>query len=187
MLALPMQILLIEDESNRAFIERLYMDNRFMMFIKAMEIVRTPSVAEDIVSDVCMQMIEKIDYLRGVDDRNRRVCIIAFVRNKAVDYARRKQVENRHMVHDEWVLENAASDGEIDDEIIRNAEVESLMAALDRLDERNRDLLEMKYWRKLPDAEIAKKMGIQTNSVRQYLTNAKRKVRRIMEEDGINE
>ena len=86
------------------------------------------------------------------------------------------------MVDSEWELDNAASEGEIDDDIIRTAEIECLNLALDLLDERNRDLLEMKYWRKLSDAEIAERIGIKESSVRQYLTNARRKLKKIIEE-----
>lgn len=179
---LPMMILMIEDENDRAFIERLYLDNRFLMFKKAFEIVRSPFVAEDIVSDVCTLMVEKITYLRKIDVCKRRACLVIFVRNKAIDYMRRQKVEKKYMVGNEWELENAASEGEIDDDIIRTAEVECLNLALDLLDERNRNLLEMKYWRKQSDVEIAERMEIKESSVRQYLTNARRKLKRIMEE-----
>ena len=60
MLMLPMAILMIEDESDRVFIERLYMEHRFLMFKKAFEIVRSPFAAEDIVSEVSTLMVEKI-------------------------------------------------------------------------------------------------------------------------------
>jgi len=179
---LPMAILLIEDENDRAFVEKLYMDNRFLLFKKAFEIVRSPFVAEDIVNDVCTLMIEKIDYLRKIDVCKRRACLVIFARNKAIDHLRRLKIEKKHMADSEWKLDNAASEGEIYDDIIRTAEIDCLNMALELLDERNRDLLEMKYWRKLSDAEIAERIGIKESSVRQYLTNARRKLKKIMEE-----
>ena len=182
MLMLPIAILMIEDESDRVFIERLYMEHRFLMFKKAFEIVRSPFAAEDIVSEVSTLMVEKIDYLRKIDICKRRACLVIFVRNKAIDHMRRLKTEKKYMVDSEWELDNVASEGEIDDDIIRTAEIECLNMALDLLDERNRDLLEMKYWRKLSDAEIAERIGIKECSVRQYLTNARRRLKKIIEE-----
>lgn len=179
---LPMSILMMEDSSDKIFIEQLYLDNQYLLFKKAYEIVRSPFVAEDIVSEVCTLMVEKVTYLRKIDTCRRRACLVIFVRNRAIDYMRRKKVEQKHMVYGDWALENAASDGEIDDDIIRTVEVECLKLALDLLDERNRDILEMKYWRKLTDSEIAEKINIQENSIRQYLTNARRKLKKILEE-----
>ena len=182
MFMLPMAILMIEDENDRVFIERLYMDNRFLMFKKAFEIVHNPFAAEDIVSEVSVLMVEKVDYLRKIDICKRRACLVIFVRNKAIDYMRRLKTEKRHMVDSEWELNNAASEGEIDDDIIRAADIECLNMALELLDVKNRDLLEMKYWRKLSDAAIAERIGIKESSVRQYLTNARRKLKEIIEE-----
>ena len=79
MLMLPMAILMIEDESDRVFIERLYMEHRFLMFKKAFEIVRSPFAAEDIVSEVSTLMVEKIAYLRKIDICKRRACLVIFV------------------------------------------------------------------------------------------------------------
>ena len=42
---------------------------------------------------------------------------------------------------------------------------------------RTRDLLSMKYFEMRSDSEIAEKLGIGKNSVRQYLTVARRKLK----------
>ena len=178
---LPMVIRMIEDEDDRAFLERLYDDYHFLLLKRAMDLLRDPFAADEVVGEVYALMVEKIDYLRGIDDEKRCACLAIFVRNKAIDYMRRRKVERKYIVRDDWELDNAASDHEIDADIIRMAELQSLNLALDMLDERNRELLEMKYWRKLSDAEIAQRMGIKEHSVRQYLTNARRKLKANLE------
>ena len=69
------------------------------------------------------------------------------------------------------------------DVVLRNAEIESLIAGLKRLPERDRWLLEMKYFRRMRDAEIARQLEIRENSVRMYLTKARRKLGELIAED----
>ena len=65
----------------------------------------------------------------------------------------------------------------MDDARIADADSQMLREALRRVDERTRDLLSMKYFEMRSDSEIAEKLGIGKNSVRQYLTVAQRKLK----------
>ena len=68
-----------------------------------------------------------------------------------------------------------ASEDAVDDALIADADSQMLREALRKVDGRTRDLLSMKYFEMRSDSEIAEKLGIGKNSVRQYLTVARRK------------
>lgn len=65
----------------------------------------------------------------------------------------------------------------IDDALLVEAESQALRSAINRLKPRERDLLIMKYFSQMDDAEIARQLGINKNSVRYYLTVARRSLK----------
>ena len=67
--------------------------------------------------------------------------------------------------------------GYIDDALLVEAESQALRSAINRLKPRERDLLIMKYFSQMDDAEIARQLGINKNSVRYYLTVARRSLK----------
>ena len=68
--------------------------------------------------------------------------------------------------------------------IIQKEELETLSNAILRLLEKDKDLLYYKYILEMNDVEIAKILSIAPDSVRQYLTRARRKARKLMEKEG---
>lgn len=64
---IPIAIMMIEDENDREFIQRLFLQNERSMYVMAMSIVKEHNTACDMVSVSCIKMIEKIDYLRKID------------------------------------------------------------------------------------------------------------------------
>ena len=69
--------------------------------------------------------------------------------------------------------------------MIRMIEVDILRKALRKIHKTERELLQMKYFDMATDAQIAEKFHIGTNSVRYYLTKARRSLRRILEEEEL--
>ena len=72
------------------------------------------------------------------------------------------------------MFDEIRSDEEIDDRLIREAEAQMLRQSMEKLRDRDRDLLRMKYFEMRTDAEIAGELGIAAASVRYYLTLARR-------------
>ena len=60
----------------------------------------------------------------------------------------------------------------------------AMQAAIRKLPEEKRQLLEMKYLQDMPDGQIAQRLGIQSNNVRQRLSRVRRELRAMMEEMG---
>ena len=109
-------------------------------------------IAEDICSDVFLKIYEKLDTY----DKNKAslsTWIFRITVNTLTDYYR-----TRH-VHSELPIESAASDS-VEDEVINEQTLSSLAAALKSIDERERDIIIMKYYSGMTLVEIAKKMQI---------------------------
>lgn len=175
---IPIAIMMIEDENDREFIQRLFLQNERSMYVMAMIIVKEHNTACDMVSASCIKMIEKIDYLRKIDVQKQMPYILSIVKNTALMYLRQRRNERIYMVADERTFAwTASSVDNIDDALLVEAESQALRSAINRLKPRERDLLIMKYFSQMDDAEIARQLGINKNSVRYYLTVARRSLK----------
>lgn len=181
MIWIPMVLMAIESEEDSAFIRRLYLENQKAMFRTALKIVKDEHTARDMVSDAYVRMIVKIDILRGIESCKLTPYVISIVRNTSKMYLRKKGRENLWLVDDEAVLDWAVHDyHEIDEELIAEAETEELREAMNRIHKSHKELLEMKYFECLSDEEIAEQIGIGKDSVRFYLTKARRSLGEVL-------
>ncbi len=70
-------------------------------------------------------------------------------------------------------------EGEEDERVVAAVELADLHAALDRLSERERKLLEMRYREDLTQSAIAARLGIPEGTVKVRLHRARNKLRRV--------
>lgn len=123
-----------------------------------------------------MALMKKTAYLRTIAEEKQRLYILAIVKNNCLMYLRKHSRER--LFYDGHELETSlASEDAVDDALIADADSQMLREALRKVDGRTRDLLSIKYFEMRSDSEIAEKLGIGKNSVRQYLTVARRKLK----------
>lgn len=78
-----------------------------------------------------------------------------------------------------------SSEDAVDENLIREVEIDALKKGLACLPENKRLLLTMKYLDGLSDEEIANRLGIAKASVRTYLTRARRHLCQLLKEDDM--
>lgn len=178
---IPMMILAIDDDDDRAFITELYLSYRNLMYRIALGIVGDHQDAEDMVALAVTEMIEHIDVLRRVHHLRMRSYLASMVRNDAIDFMRRRR-RYTLLSADETGLDDAPDDADIDDGILLRAEIEDLENGIARLPRREQILLLMKYVDEKTDKQIAQILHIGQGSVRVYLSRAKRHLLTIMKE-----
>ena len=169
----------IADDSDRAFMENLFMKNRYLMFFIAKKCLHNNADAEDAVSDSCISLIKKIALLRGMEDRTLKAYIVTTVKNNSLLILQRKKkyVGFEHLDS----VEN--SDPAPDERLIHECSIKQLIKALEMLDETDRMILRMRYFQKYSDAEIGKATGLKHSSVRARLTRARGKLYRMLREE----
>lgn len=109
-------------------------------------------LAEDLCSDVFLKVYEKIDTF---DDSKASVStwIYTIARNTLIDYYRTRKV------HEE-VPEEYRDDSDVEEEVLNNESLEELAKALEKLDERERDIIVFRYYCGDSLKEIAEKLKI---------------------------
>jgi len=69
---------------------------------------------------------------------------------------------------------------------VKQEELEALSKAIMKLPQSQKDLLYFKYILEMSDKEIAEILRIAPNSVRQYLTRARREAKKLIEKEAIS-
>lgn len=109
-------------------------------------------LAEDLCADVFLKIYEKLDTF---DDAKASIStwIFTIARNTLTDYFRTRRV------HEE-VPEDLTEGGSIEDDLCNEEQLETLADALQSLDERQRDIIILHYYRRQTLTEIAQTIGI---------------------------
>lgn len=183
MILIPYIVLALDDNTDREFMVQIYEEYSYLMYSIAISVLKDHQDAQDAVNDTIVQLIGKIPLLRHKNSYVLRSYIISTVRRTSINalVKRNKRIALTPTVDAERLEGIPDKDIAVDSEAIANATQGELMAALAALPESERDLLRWKYFEELTDDEISKIMGIRKNSVRTYLTRARRHMRRLLE------
>lgn len=162
--------------------------NKKLIYYTAQSIVRDKYIAEEIVQNTLVKLIENIEKTRQIECCVLPAYLVIYVKRICFDYLKHKKVENKHTAHsinDERLnFEYEDADFNVENSVLLKLDVEKLKGLLVQLPDKYRDLLNYKYLLELTDAEIAELIGIKKDSVRQYLTRARRAVYALYQEDG---
>jgi RNA polymerase sigma-70 factor (ECF subfamily) len=129
-----------------------------------------PSEAEDIAQDALLRAWRRRSTLR--DGTRRKEWLATIVRNEAFRQHARLRPDPVETVETFEAAEDEA--------VIATVERADLHAALDRLDERDRQLVRLRYQEDLTQEAIAKRLGIPEGTVKVRLHRVRDKLRQAM-------
>lgn len=172
---IPTYILVIENDDDREFMAALYMNYNRLMYQKICQIVRNKWVAEDLLQEVLVKLIDKVKELRTKDRDHLVNYIIAASMNIAKNYLRDSN-RNYELAFDNQVEypNSVRSESEVEIQLIRESDLDTLARIWAELDERNRYLLRGRYILELSVEEMAKELKIKPASIRMALTRARK-------------
>lgn len=111
-----------------------------------------PDAAEDLCSEVFLKVYEKLD---SFDDTKASLStwIFTITRNKLTDYFRTNRVMSE-------IPETYADDSDVEEDLCRAEMLETLADALESLEERQRDIIILRFYSGLTLKEISKKLNV---------------------------
>lgn len=174
MLIIPSVILAIISDEDRDYMEWLYREHHRLMYQIALKYCQDQMEIQDIVSDACVALIDKIDKLRYLERAKLRLYIFATVRNTAIDHFRKRRRLDEHFFHLSEAVDNQMTDGfDVEKRIELQEELGKVMRAICELPEKEQIVMRLKYSVGLSDVEIAEAVGLAPNSVRKYVERAR--------------
>jgi RNA polymerase sigma-70 factor (sigma-E family) len=147
--------------AQRLDLEALYATRWHQMVRLAVLLVDDVAVAEDVVQDAFVALHRHQARLRNTDAASD--YLRTSVVNGARSELRKRAVWRRHLVSLSPRLESAES---ADRPVIVAAEHADLIRALRRLPRRQREVLVLRYWSHLSEADIARTLGVSPGTVK---------------------
>jgi RNA polymerase sigma-70 factor (sigma-E family) len=156
----------------------LYQDNALGLIRLAHVMVGDRDAAEDIVQDAFCGLYRRWAYLSDQDKALAylRSCVL----NACRSALRRKRPQIDVLPADAWVRDDEPSSGET--AALAEEERRTVMAALRRLPDRQREVLVLRFYLGLTEAQIAAQMGIAQSTVRSSAHRAFTSLGRMLKE-----
>ena len=165
---------IVETAEERSKLEAIYTEYRDMMYRVAFSVLHNREDAEDAVHYAFVSLAENIIKISDVNCPKTAGYIVTIVENKAIDIYRRKQNHPQVEYIDEIV--GIQVEYEADDE---------LTACILKLPARQRSVILLKYSQGYTTREIAKILGITEANTQKIEYRAKKKLKILCEEAGI--
>ena len=169
---LPICILAIRDDDDRAYMTRLFVKYQRLMYRTIYDILGDKWATEDVLQTTLLRLIDHLDTLRRLEPEGLAGYIAAACRHTAYNAVRDS---SRHP----WLPLDGGPEvpderQEVEDRVLRRLELDALAQVWPRLDENTRWLLEARYILDYSDGELARELGVKPDSVRMALTRARK-------------
>ncbi len=184
---LMITITTLESEADKTFMLNLYKDYYGLVRKTVHYITRDAENAEDLVNDTFIKLIKNISSIRTLESCKLAVYVVYTSRSVAINFIKHRDVQQKHIYfgEDADLAEMIPSqiDNIIEDRIVHQEEIAELRDIILKLPEKHKDLLYFKYILELHDGEIADILNIAPDSVRQYLTRARRAAKALLHKE----
>lgn len=176
----------LDSQSDRDFLVELYQNHKYLVFSIINQIVHQHTDAEDIMQEVFIRMIPKVQNIKQMEPRRRIAYIAVAAKNLSFDHLARKSIERKYALENQtdFDFENMEADVNIENQVLHSEKLQSLLKIWPELSETDRYILRAKYILDESDAEIATKLGVAVNSVRMKITRARQHALALMQKEG---
>ena len=178
-------LLRIEEEKDKLFVEDIYIRFSKKMYLIAFNILHNRQDAEDCVHDTIVRIVNHLERFKKADSEHLKSLILICCRNIALDkYKRNKREKTIALTHaDQADPETQGEEYDIPDEstnpekiIVCEESATYIHTLVDKLDEKYRDVIEMRYYLGLSINEISCILGTSEAYVRVMISRAKQKL-----------
>lgn len=181
---------MIEDEDDKSFMLDLYKNYYGLVRKIIFSIIHNQKDLEDLINDTFVRIIEKTSVIRTLNSCKTASYVVYTAKSITINFIKHRDVQNKHLflgTDDDFSQYLSSSDNIVEDRVIYEQEIELLSDAILELPEKQKNLLYFKYVLDMTDKDIAEILGIAPDSVREYLTRARRKAKSQIFKDMVRE
>lgn len=167
---------IIVTDENKSKFEIIYSTYKNLMLHTANTILGDTRDTEDVVHDAFLKLIEIIEKIDNPKCPKTRNLVVTIVERKAIDLYRKRKRRSIVSMDEEYI--NVPTPDNIDD-VHKKAD---LSIALATLPTTYRELLLLRYYNGLSEAEVAQILSMSQENVHKTIQRAKKKLEQIMNE-----
>ena len=172
-------------EDDRAFFEALYRANYRLMYAAAWQHAADPDAVEEIVAESLMALFSHADTLQGLEPAALRGYIITTVRHEAYRHLKStRRMRERCLCLDDQAMERLPAPGSVAQQLLLQEELAAVIRAMAEMPPKEQAILKMKVFHDMENDDIAQAAGLAKESVRQYLSRARRKLKQLLAKEG---
>lgn len=155
-------------------VKKIYILYSKEIYLYIYSICHSKEIAEDLTQETFVKAILSL----ANSHKNMRAWLYIVARNLTYNYLRK---HNKEIIKDEIIVEEF---NEPVDEIIKNEDKRYLYKTLFKIKSETREILILKYFNGLSIKEISSITNLTEQNIKVIIHRGKRKVRKIMEEEG---
>lgn len=181
MIVLPIVIMTMPAGEDRDYMEWIYQQYRGLMFHMAFRYCNDRNSIDDIVSDTCLALQKNLKTLRGLKVSQQRAYIMAATRSHALNFYDKQKRESGHMVSGgSEILGTVPDRMDVATKVALMDEIDRIWIAIKTLPEKEQQVMMLKYKVGLSNAEIAERLGLSVNTVKQYASRARNRLKEML-------
>lgn len=166
---------------DRLAMQTLFSRHQMRVFRFVLRMVRDESVAEDMISEVFLDLWRQADRFEARSSVS--TWLLAIARNKALSALRKR----REASLEEGVAEAIEDDADDPAVILQKQDKGAAMrACIDRLSVEHREVIDLVYYHETSVEEVAHIVGIPENTVKTRLFHARKKLSELLKAAGID-
>ena len=168
----------LDNDADKAFIENLYIEYMPLFRSRVYKYIKDMDICNDLAHDCMVNMIKYIDRVKSLPENKIRAYISVCINNIVLNYLKRSSKQVTHSISDLGDDYYLADDVNIEDEIEQKYDYQAIRAGFDKLRERDKSIIIMKYDLELDDGQIADVLNIKQDSVRMTVLRSVRKLKK---------
>lgn len=176
---------LLETDEQRNVLSEFYQKYKNRFYAIAYSKLHGKAAAEDAVQEAFLRIVDKPENFFKIEHNKRVAYADVIVRNVAIDMFNKNNAHNIEELTED-VSDEAYTLG-LEDTVIGSVSKNELLAFILKLPVLQRDILNLKVVFELSNSEIAQKLNVSENVVRQRLYQARKSILDFLESGDIHE
>lgn len=174
----------IDEKEDKTKFERIYEKYYRLMFWKASQILSDAKDVEDAVHSSFLKIIKALDQIDLENENKTKSFVLVVTEHTAIDMLRKNRKSSAVSLNDleEWQI---PPDPRAEREIVQLTEENRILAAVESMPRRYKEVFLLKYSVGYENHQIAKILGISEALVRKRISRGKEKLEKMLKERGI--
>ncbi len=168
----------IDSDSDKVLVEKLYIEYMPWLRSRAYKYVKNIETSNDIAHDCMVNIIKHLDKVKTLPEDKVIAYFSVTINNIVINYLKKSSRQIENSMYDIGESYNLAADVNIEEEIERKYDYDRIKAGFDKLKERDKSIIIMKYDLDLNDVQIADVLHIKPECVRMTVLRSVRKLRK---------